>query len=53
MLVNKIIIMEKLEFKNYGLEELSHKELQETEGGFWLVTILAAALIIRWFIVRK
>ncbi len=26
--------MENLEFKNYGVAELSHQELQETEGGF-------------------
>ncbi len=36
--------MEKLEFSNYGLEELSQKELKETDGGFW--GIVGAGLLI-------
>ncbi len=37
--------MEKLEFKNYGLRELSSKELRETEGGFFLAGLLVGAII--------
>jgi len=37
--------MENLEFKNCGLEELSSKELQETEGGFFLAGLFVGAII--------
>ncbi len=55
MLVNKIIIMEKLEFKNHGLRELSSKELRETEGGI-VASIIAGILVgllMAWRIKKK
>lgn len=35
-----------LDIEKYGAVELNHEEMQETDGGFWPIIIIGAALLL-------